>query len=239
VSKFDLAQTHALAKLFATPREARDEAWRASLHAAVVDASLVSFEPQVVWGSDGFPYFQLALPPAGAFTPFCISHALDHVLERGFGVAVFGDPERSGEPEWVFTYGDMLALSLYGAFDGDPAGRHALSARNDGVWSEKIETGRKVAVGAPSESYLPLRARRVLGAFLRQAAGVPDPKIALVVDPALNPATNLAFDLGPADFAGDEGRFAGVMRALTWFLPRTHALLALPDLGAANFQALP
>jgi hypothetical protein len=239
VPKFDLVQTQALAKLFATPRETRDDAWRAALYAAVVDASLVSFEPQVVWGPDGFPYFQLALPPAGAFTPFCISHVLEHVLDSGFGVAVFGDPERSGDPEWVFTYGDLLALSLFENFDGDPSGRDALATRADGVWSEKIETGREVAVGAPAEAYLPTRARRVLGAFLRQAAGVPDPKIALVVDPALDPPTNLAFDLSPADFGGDESRFAGVMRALTWFLPRTHALVALPDLGASNFALLP
>jgi hypothetical protein len=239
VPKFDLAQTQALARLFTIPRETRGDAWRTEFYAAVVDASLVGFDPQVVWGPDGFPYFQLALPPAGAFTPFCISHILDHVLDSGFGVAVFGNPERRGEPEWVFTYGDLLALALFARFDGDPAGRDALAARTDGVWSEKIETGRKVAVGASAETYLPARARRVLGAFLRQAAGVPDPKIALVVDPALEPATNLAFDLGPADFGGDESRFAGVMQALTWFLPRTHALLALPDLGAANFQSLP
>jgi len=237
--KFDLAQTHALAKLIAVPRESRDDAWRLAFYAAVVDASLTSFEPQVVGGPDGFPYFQLAMPPAGNFTPFCISHVLDHVLEGGFGIAVFGDSGRSGEPEWVFTYGDLLALSLYGSFDGDPELREALATRTEAVWSEKIETGREVLVSAPAEAYLPLRARRVLGAFLRQAAGVPEPKVALVVDPALNPQANLAFDLGPSDFGGDESRFGGVMRALTWFLPRTHALLALPDLGSANFQPLP
>src|SRR5258708_1463863 len=119
--KFDLSQTAALADLFQTPREEREDDWRRQFYAAVPDASLMSFDPQVSEGPDGFPYFGMAIPDPGSITPFCITHLLDFVLNSGLGIAVFGDSSQAEGPEWVFTYGDLLSYSLYGDFSGDPA----------------------------------------------------------------------------------------------------------------------
>lgn len=225
--KFDLAQTHALTALFNVARAQRDDAWRARFYAAVVDASLRAFEPQVSQGPDGFPYFGLGMPEPGAFTPFCISHILDAVLKNGFGVAVFGVAGPGGEPEWVFPYGDLLAFSLYGDFDGDPVELKHEHA-SGGLSVEKVVEPRKVLVGSPSEQYYPARARRALERFMRERLRIEKPQIKVIVDPTACPAQSLAINLRPADYGGDVQRLGAAMRYVRWFLPRTHGLMSLP-----------
>jgi hypothetical protein len=80
--------TTALAGLLAVPPEERDDAWRANFFRAVPNASLASFDPQIENGPDTFPYFQLAMPDAGPFTPFSIVHILNDVLQNGAGVVI-------------------------------------------------------------------------------------------------------------------------------------------------------
>src|SRR5207253_650095 len=152
----DLAQTQTLIDLFETPRESRDDVWRRSFYTAVPDATLASFEPQINQGPDQFPYFHLAIPDPGPVTPFCVTHILDDVLDNGFGIAIFGDASRSKPPEWVFTYGDLLSYSLFGTFDGDPA-----------VAADSAGNGTSMLVAAPSDEYLPKRARKAIGNFMR------------------------------------------------------------------------
>ena len=142
--KFDLAKTAELSVLFETPRENRDANWIQQFYAAVPDASMMSFTPQVQQGPDQFPYFHMSIPGEGPFTTFCVTHVLDYVLDNGFGMAIFGDPSRSDGPQWVFTYGDLLSFSLYGRFDGNPADQAAGSATATGE-------GR-VLQAAPSEA---------------------------------------------------------------------------------------
>ena len=93
--KFDLAQTQAVSELFAEPREGRDKAWREQFYAAVPDATLMAFDPQVNQGPVEFPYFHLAIPDSGPVTPFCVTHLLEVVLDNGFGIAIFVDSSRS------------------------------------------------------------------------------------------------------------------------------------------------
>ncbi|HEY6359312.1 MAG TPA: hypothetical protein VIX35_13810 [Vicinamibacterales bacterium] len=225
--KFDLAKTHALVALFATPRHRRDDAWRPRFYAAIVDASMRAFDPQVSQGPDGFFYFSLALPEAGAFTPFCVSHILDYVLDNGIGVAVFGSSGPPGEPEWVFTYGDLLSYSLYGDFDGDPAERGHQHGPG-GPTVETVEEERKILVGSPSEQYYPKRALAALASFMRERLRVEQPEIKVIADPTTCPALSLAINLRPADYDGDLERLGAAMRYVGWYLPRTHALMSLP-----------
>jgi hypothetical protein len=149
--KFDLSKTEELGELFQTPAEQRDDAWRARFLAAVPDATLITFESQVARGPDSFPYFQLAMPEPGPITPFCITHILDDCLDNGFGVVVFGDAARSGNPEWVFSYGDLLSHWMSGEFYRAPA--------------EGGGEPGKMLVAAPSEELYPARARKALGEF--------------------------------------------------------------------------
>jgi hypothetical protein len=225
--KFDLEGTHRLSSLFEMPRERRDDAWRAQFYAAVVDASMRAFNPQVFTGPDGFSYFALALPQAGAFTPFCVSHILDHVLEIGDGVAVFAAAGPPSEPQWVFTYGDLLSLSLYGDFEGDPA---ELAHEHDAVALsvETVQEPRQILIGSPSERFYPQRAVAVLERFMRERLRVAAPEVKLVDDPSCCPAQSIAINLRPADYAGDVERLGAAMRTVRWFLPRTHGLMSLP-----------
>ena len=209
--KFDPAKTQTVADLFAEAREGRDEAWRERFYAAVPDASLMAFDPQVNQGPDEFPYFHLAIPDPGPVTPFCVTHLLEVVLDNGFGIAIFGDSSRLEGQEWVFTYGDLLSYSLFGRFDGDPAAQLASG-------------GDKVLVAAPSEAYLPARARKAMGNFVRRMYHHPDPRIALVCDPQATLMINLTLE----DYDGDAGKLSAAVHYLSWFLPRTYNIAPMP-----------
>lgn len=225
--KFDLEKTHELVALFATSREQRDDAWRRRFYAAIVDASMRAFDPQVRAGPDGFFYFSLALPQAGAFTTFCVSHILEYALDNGIGIAVFGSSGLSGEPEWVFTYGDLLSYALYGDFDGDPAER-GHQHEPGGLAVETVKEKRKILVGSPSEQYYPKRAAAVLAGFMRERLHVAQPEINVIADPTACPSLSLAINLRPADYGGDLERLGAAMRYVRWYLPRTHGLMSLP-----------
>ena len=90
---FDLEQTQRLAELAEIPQPQRDDAWCASFLRAAPNASLASFDPQIQAGPDRFPYFQLALPDPGPFTPFSMVHILNDVLRDGTDA----DLERLGQ----------------------------------------------------------------------------------------------------------------------------------------------
>jgi hypothetical protein len=84
MAKFDLSRTQTLIDLFGVELEKRDHLWRRQFHAAVPDASLMAFDPQISQGPDYCPYFALAIPEPGPLTPFCITHILDSCLDNGF-----------------------------------------------------------------------------------------------------------------------------------------------------------
>lgn len=222
--KFDLAQTQALAELFAVPRESRDDAWRRQFYTAIPDATLMCFHPQVNRGPDQFPYFELAIPDPGPVTPFCVAHLLDFVLDNGFGIAIFGDSSKSAGPEWVFTYGDVLSYSLYGDFEGDPSATPPVG--------EPARGDHRVLVAAPSEAYFPTRARKALGDYVRHMFKHPAPRIALVEDPQLRPSRNLMINLTLEQYDGDEAKLRAALHYLSWFLPRTYSIVAMPAGGS-------
>jgi hypothetical protein len=207
-----------LAELFAVARESRDERWTERFYAAVPDATLMSFQPQVNAGPDHFPYFDLAVPDPGPVTPFCVSHILDFVLDNGFGIAIFGDSKRSAPPEWVFTYGDLLSFSLYGAFDAGAERRGS---------TREAAAGAQVLLASPSESYLPGRARKVIARFLREKFQHPDPRVALIAGGQLQPQQNLMINLTLAMYNGDERKLSAALHYLSWFLPRSYGLMPL------------
>jgi hypothetical protein len=222
MAKFDLEQTHALAKLFEVEADQRDDAWQQKFYAAVPEATLMAFDPHVSQGPDMFPYFALAIPDPGPVTPFCIAHILDDVLNNGYGAVIWGDSSRSGAPEWVFSYGDLLSYSMHGQVD---TGRAQAAAPAPEVAGK----ARQVLVASPSEEYLPARARRAMGGYVRQYIHLPHPKIALVTDPKLNPAQSLMINLTLGQYDGDERTLHAAIGYLRWFLPHSYSLMPMPD----------
>lgn len=216
---FDLNQTQELMDLAleVTP-EQRDDAWCARFLAAIPNASLASFDPQIESGPDGFPYFQLALPDAGAFTPFSIVHILPDLLQNGVGVVVHSSTERDQPPLWVFTLGDIVSYSLFQDFtSGTPDPPPAPDA------------DRKLLVAVPNDTYFPAGPRAAMGRFMRGPIQHASPKIGLVSGASLRPRQSLMVNVRLADYAGDTKRLGAAMRALTWFVPKRYSVMPLPD----------
>lgn len=218
---FDLNQTAQLAALLATPPANRDDGWCNQVLRAAPNASLAALEPQIQNGPDTFPYFQLALPQPGPFTPFSMVHILDHVLAAGAGVVIHANLRRDQQPLWVFSFGDILAYSMFGDFKGDPTVYLDNTAPNP--------ADRQILRASPSESYLPATARAALGRFMRGPFRHPSPKIGLVTGASLKPAQNLMVNLRLSDYHGDRTKLDAAMGYLTWFVPKSYALMPLPD----------
>jgi hypothetical protein len=220
---FDLEQTGRLALLVAVPPEGRDDAWCSAFLSAVPNASLASFDPQIDIGPDGFPYFQLALPDPGAFTPFSIVHILEDVLHNGVGVAIHASTRRDENPAWVFTLGDMVSYSLFHDFAGDPK----VYGHPEPPPDESAD--RTLLRAVPSEAYLPAGARAAMGRFMRGPFQHPDPRIGMVSGPSLRPRESLMVNLRVRDYEGDMDKLGSALRYLTWFVPKTYSVMALPD----------
>ena len=218
---FDLEQTQRLAELAPVPAQQRDQAWCDKVLAAAANASLASFNPQIQNGPDTFPYFQLALPNAGPFTPFSIVHLTNHVLQAGAGVVIHSSTERDQPPVWVFSFGDILSYSIFGDFKGDPKVYQHPRTPN--------KSAHEILRAAPSEEYLPATARAAIGRFMRGPFRHPSPKIGLVEGESLNPRRSLMVNLRLSDYGGDRKKMDSAMHYLTWFIPKTYSIMPLPD----------
>ena len=205
------------------PAEKRDAEWQSKFLAAVPNASLASFDPQIEMGPDDFPYFQLAIPDPGPFTTFSLVHILPDVLKNGVGVVVHASVRRDQGPLWVFTHGDMLSYQLFQDFLGDP-----------GVYKNAEppagkDAHREVLRSVPSEGYFPASSRAAMGRFMRGPFRHPDPRIGLVDGAALRPHRSLMVNLRARDYGGDRKKLESALRYLGWFVPRTYGIMALPD----------
>lgn len=220
---FDLEQTQRLASLIAIPQEERDDAWADSFLAAAPNASLASFDSQIESGPDGFPYFQLVLPDAGAFTPFSIVHILKDCLGNGVGAVIHTSTKRDENPAWVFTLGDLVSYSLFQDFAGDPRVYKSQDPPPD------EDADKSLLRAVPSEEYFPAGARTAMGRFMHGPFQVPEPKIGLVSGPSLRPRESLMVNLRASDYGGDSEKLSSAMGYLTWFIPKTYSVMPLPD----------
>jgi hypothetical protein len=217
---FDLEQTRRLAALAAVPQ--RDDAWCAQFLAVVPNASLAALDPQIQKGPDTFPYFQLAMPDPGPFTTFSIVHILNDALQNGCGVVVHSSIQRDQPPLWVFCFGDILSYSMFGDFRGDPK----VLANPDPPANPQTS---EILRASPNETYLPAPARAAIGRFMRGPFRHPSPKIGLVTGASLRPRQSLMVNLRLSDYGGDKNKLDSAMRYLTWFVPKTYSVMALPD----------
>jgi hypothetical protein len=220
---FDLQLTQVLATMMTVPPEGRDATWCANFLASAPNASLASFDPQIANGPDTFPYFQLALPDAGPFTPFSIVHLLDYVIQNGVGIVIHANQRREGNPAWVFSLGDLVSYSLFKDFNGDP------NVYKHPEPPPAPDVDRQILRASPSDDYLPAAARAAMGRFMRGPFRHPDPKIGLVEGASLRPRRSLMVNLRARDYGGDKKKIGAAMNYLTWFIPKSYSIMPLPD----------
>lgn len=150
----DLRKTDLIYRLISIPKSVRDDNWKDQFLSHVAAASFRCGTPQVAIGTDGFPYFQLFVPEPGIeFQCFVIDKMINNLISHGFGVVINSN---ANNPEWVFSYGDILNYHLNNRFFS-----------NDSLFSKHIRDEilpkqEKLYFGEPSEKILPLKTRKIL-----------------------------------------------------------------------------
>ena len=218
----DLTKTAVIQNLVQTPHESRDEAWSYEFLNHVSQASFKCTNPQVIVGPDGFPYFQLLLPESGtSFECYVIENMIDDfLLEKGLGVVV--NPE-GGNPDWVFTYGDVLSYKLFGGFYTDSGIRFSTNIKD-----ETIQEQENVMVAQPSAAILPAYTRKIVQQFLTEN-GIKKPKIFLMIrGEGENITHDLVFNITPNNFETEDS-YRNVMQSLAWFLPKHYSLIGMNE----------
>ncbi|MGJ1196677.1 hypothetical protein ACR777_10020 [Sphingobacterium spiritivorum] len=228
----DLEKTVIINSLMQTPIAQRDGAWVEAFVTNVAEANLTLSEPEVMMGSDGFPYFNLRTIESNQdFKAFVIANQLDYILGQGFGVAINAGAEQS---DWIFSYGDLTNLKINGEFYTDES---IFSPQNG---SAVIGKDEEILVGQPSESILPAQLRANIREYLVYN-GIKNPKIALIARDYKNDETvkqDLVFNIIPKQFA-TEKEFEAIMTTIVWFLPRHYSFMGLDEMSIENgFQPL-
>ena len=218
-------KTLALAELLRVPLRDRGEQWSKAFFDNVVDANLCGdFEPII--GPDGFPYFRFSLPePNKPCQAWVIRHVLPNLLEHGYGVAINPDKD---EPDWVFSYGDIVNYAVYGAFDARD-GR--FEVYDDNVLRGEFAEGETIQVGAPSPQLLPPPVRANLRRFLEAHDCLPK---VMLMNRKADPQTgrkgglSLVFPI-PRNIDLESKAAQYISRALPWFLPRHYSVVWMQE----------
>lgn len=228
----DLEKTITINQLMQTPFEERDEQWRDLFLKYIDEANLKLGEPEVALSNDGFPYIQLqTVTPGESFQAFVIKKQLDIILEQGFGVVINAHLE---QPDWIFSYGDLVNLKLNGSFYTD---NRMFSNPDEYVGISKDE---EILVGQPSEDIFPSFLRRHIREFL-QYSGVKNPKLMLIArnyTDEVRASQDLVFNIIPLQFPSEKD-FNTIMNTLRWFLPKHYSFFGVDELAIENgFQTL-
>ncbi|MGB4811497.1 MAG: hypothetical protein WBP13_03315 [Methylophilaceae bacterium] len=230
----DLEKTQRIGQLVQTPHTERDDAWQQAFLENALQASFRCGDPQIITGPDGFPYFQLFLPePNQPFQCFVIEHMKDDfLLSSGYGVVI--NPTQA-QPDWVFSYGDIVNLHINQAFYTTGKTLFSKNAQQD----EVIKENEEVLTGQPAESILPAATRQVLSQFLK-AQGVVEPKVLLMQ--RSNPQTkemtqDIVLNTTPENFESEE-KYRAVMQSIRWFLPNHYSYAGMSEKTLSNFMPL-
>lgn len=223
----DLEKTIIINQLMDTPFSERDEQWRDHFLGHIDGANLKLGETEVAISRDGFPYIQLqTVTTDESFQAFVIKNQLDTVLEQGFGITINAHLD---QPDWVFSYGDLVNHKLNGSFYTD----HSIfSDPKDYLGINKDE---EILVGQPSEEIFPDFLRRQIREFL-QYSGVKNPKIMLIARNYTDEARasqDLVFNFIPVQFPSEK-EFNTVMNTIQWFLPKHYSFFGVDELAIEN-----
>lgn len=223
----DLEKTIIVNQLMGTPFSERDEQWRDHFLSHIDGANLKLGEPEIAISRDGFPYIQLqTVTTDESFQAFVIKNQLDTVLEQGFGITINAHLD---QPDWVFSYGDLVNHKLNGSFYTD----HSIfSDPKDYLGINKDE---EILVGQPSEEIFPDFLRRQVREFL-QYSGIKNPKIMLIARNYTDEARasqDLVFNIIPVQFPSEK-EFNTIMNTIQWFLPKHYSFFGVDELAIEN-----
>ncbi len=223
----DLEKTIIINQLMTIPFKERDENWRDEFIQHISEANLKLGEPEVILSNDGFPYIQLQTVSTGeSFQAYVLSKQLDLILEKGFGLAINA---QAGQPDWVFSYGDLVNLKLNNSFYTD---KHLFtnSKEYNGIGKDE-----EILVGQPSEEIFPSFLRKHIKDFL-QYEGVKNPKVMLIARNYTDEeraSQDLVFNIMPAQFATEKD-FNNIMNTLQWFLPKHYSFFGVDEMSIEN-----
>lgn len=241
---FDLAATEQLRTLFAVDPATRDQAWYDRFWNAAWTAALVVPDPPVFTGPDGMAYLRLELPgDAAAFEANSLMNVAGSMVEQGVGAALFASADATAdEPAYVMSMGVLDSILRFDCPDGEPfeiaealepPPADQIETRVAGVAERStLKAGQEILVGTPSEQYLSVAAARALYRHLVEGWGMADPRVALIVVPAMRPARSLVIGKSVAEFLRegvDEALMAERVRMLSWYLPPSRRLMLMPD----------
>jgi len=228
----DLEKTIAVNDLLEIPLPERDGKWIAAFIENISEANLQVAEPEIIMSTEGFPYFNLKTVANGEnFHAYVIKNKLSTLLKSGFGVAINTHKE---QPDWMFSYGDLLNLELNGEYYTD----ESLFSKNTGDFA--IGSDEEILVGQPSEEILPAYVRRHMSEFL-QYSGVRNPMVMLIARNYTDEekvSQDLVLNLTPKNFA-NEREYQQAMNTISWFLPKHYSLVGLDSEAVeSGFQPL-
>lgn len=228
----DLEKTIILNQLMLIPFKTRNEKWRDEFLAVISEANLKLGDPEIIMSNDGFPYIQLqTVSTDESFQAYVIEKQLDIIMDQGFGIVINA---QQGQPEWVFSYGDLVNLKLSGRFYTDTSLFSKLDEQNE------ISENENILVGQPSEELFPNYLRKHIREFLN-FSGVKNPKMMLIArnyKDEKNASQDIVFNITPSQFANEKD-FSTIMNTLQWFLPKHYSFFGVDEMTIDNgFQFL-
>lgn len=221
---FDPALSDEVVRLAANGLRSGDEAWEAAFFGALWNAAIIVPSPNPFIGPDGFAYLRIELPPGGngEIDVNSLSNIAESCVEAGCGAALFADLE-TDQPIYVMPMGVLESLRQHGNWRGDPVD---LSESGDPV--DTVPAGSKIMTGAPSKTYLSPDAARALDRFLKDQWAMDEPRVLLMMSPALQPSRSLVINVRSNSFKTDED--ANIFcRQLMWFMPPSRTITLWPD----------
>lgn len=177
-------------------------------------------------GPDGWPYLMCQTVVTGEKTETESAQKLIHWLStRGIGLVV--NPQRLPYPDYVFSYGMLWSFRETGYFLKPTAKK---SINEDFI----LNNQQSIKAGQPSEQYLPLYVRQILKDFFRDQS-VFAVKILMISKDGEN--YDLCFSL---ESLGNPvlTEHAGILEAISWFLPPHYSLALVSEKGLPDFSLL-
>ncbi len=232
---FDLRGTQTLSELFSVPQPMRDEGWLNRFLPAAWTASLEVGEPNVFQGPDFFRYIRLNLPqPGKPFPSNCVANLAQLTLDNAWGIAIFASAD-ANEPEYVMPMGVVDSLVTYDSPQGDSldlADSNGISTQAEMVTQDlqrvTLGQGESVFIGAPAANFLPAHTARALHFHLQQGWKIAEPRVSLLISPAMKPSRNFLLNRRLSNFP-DASAASQQCHLLLWYLPPGRGVMLMPE----------